>query len=200
MRKEYFAGLMVAVLFLMSAIGAFLCFRLLESQAEITGTGWEAGGAVSGFIIIYQFLQYSYRNILRDLRPTLGGKQTLDLIYLFHESVKGRIIHQFIDWIDESESGIPIISIEERKKRLLALRDSSREYITEFCTPISDLTKHLELEWDSSFDDDFETAMLLLESDIPDNLKRKRLWEFADEIQHRLYKKCVEDLRRLKAI
>lgn len=58
--SEYLPITIVTIMFLMSLIGAYVLFKLLKSTAVIKRTGYQAGGALAGFLLIYGILFYSY--------------------------------------------------------------------------------------------------------------------------------------------
>ena len=98
MRKETASLASVCTIFVLSSAGALLLFRLLESQAKIEGSWYEAGGAMAGFVLLYLMLHRSYCRIVRLQEPCLSGKQTLDLIHLFQEDVKYQILNSRDCW------------------------------------------------------------------------------------------------------
>ena len=55
----------VAVLFILGLVAAWLLFRILQSTAAITRKDYQLGGAAAGFLIIYSALYYSYRELAR---------------------------------------------------------------------------------------------------------------------------------------
>ncbi len=54
----------VSIFFLMSLIGAVVLFRFLRSTALIKSKGYQAGGAVAGFLLIYSALFGSYARLI----------------------------------------------------------------------------------------------------------------------------------------
>lgn len=59
-------GLLIVVFFVLSLIGAIVLFKLLRSTAIIKKFGYQAGGAIAGFLLIYSMLFYSYERISKD--------------------------------------------------------------------------------------------------------------------------------------
>lgn len=53
----------VSIIFLLSLSGAFVLFKLLKSYARIQRKGYQAGGALAGFLLIYAALYSSYDRI-----------------------------------------------------------------------------------------------------------------------------------------
>lgn len=53
----------VAIIFLLSLLGAFVLFKFLKSYAKIQRKGYQAGGALAGFLLIYAALYSSYDRI-----------------------------------------------------------------------------------------------------------------------------------------
>lgn len=51
------------IFFLLSLIGAVVLFKLLKSTAIIKKAGYQAGGALAGFLLIYGTLFYSYESM-----------------------------------------------------------------------------------------------------------------------------------------
>ena len=54
----------VSVMFLLSLVGAFVLFKLLKSAALIQRAGYQAGGALAGFLLIFGTLYFSYDKLL----------------------------------------------------------------------------------------------------------------------------------------
>ncbi len=57
--------LLIIIYFVLSLIGAFVLFKLLKSTAVIKKAGYQAGGALAGFLLIYSTLYYSYERMLK---------------------------------------------------------------------------------------------------------------------------------------
>lgn len=57
---DYFSITIVVIIFILSLAGAYVLFKLLKSTAVIKKTGYQAGGALAGFLLIYGMLFYSY--------------------------------------------------------------------------------------------------------------------------------------------
>lgn len=53
----------VAAMFFMSLIGAYILFAVLKSVAQINNKAYQAGGALAGFIILYATLFQSYQSL-----------------------------------------------------------------------------------------------------------------------------------------
>ena len=198
MRDRILSVLIVAVLCMLSGAGAFLLFKLLESQATVKGTWYEVGGAAAGFIIIYWMLDRSFRRIAQ---PSLTGAQTLDLINLFQETCKYELLRQVFVWIDELEAGEQIPSMEDRLHILDGIRHQPRQYVTGFSTPFVNLNKHMEQKVKLPFyREGMAEGMRILDSDQPPYLKRRHLRELADSVKNQIYNAYVDDLRKLKAV
>ena len=56
----------ISIFFVLSLIGAIVLFRYLKSSATITKPGYQAGGAIAGFLLIYAILYTSYISIHQD--------------------------------------------------------------------------------------------------------------------------------------
>lgn len=193
--------LVIIVLFVLSAIGAFLLFRLLESWVTIKGTWYEAGGAVAGFMILFWRLDRSFCRIRRIQDPSLTGEQTLDIIHLFQENVKYLLLRSAFRWIDELEAGQTIPSVEERLTILDHLRHEPRQYVTGFSTPFPNLYKHMEKKSDLPvYREAVIQGVKMIDSDDPPKVKRERLLELADSVQSEIYNTYVDDLRRKNAL
>ena len=198
MRDRISTVIVVAVLTVLSGAGAFVLFKFLDSHAMVKGTWYEMGGAAAGFIVIYWLLDRSFRRIAQ---PSLTGKQTLDLIYLFQETSKYKLLRQVFVWIDELEAGEDIPSVEERLRILDGVRHEPRQFVTGFCTPFANLNKHMESKAELPYyREALAEAMRIMDSDEPPQFKRKRLWELADSAKNQLYNTYVQDLRQMKAI
>ncbi len=198
MRNRISSVLVVAALSILSGAGAFLLFKLLESQASVKGTWYEVGGAAAGFIIIYWMFDRSFRRIAQ---PSLTGAQTLDLIRLFQETSKYMLLRQVLVWIDELEAGEQIPALEERLRILDGIRHQPRQYVTGFSTPFPNFNKHMEQKSELPFyKEGIAEAMRIVESDQPPHLKRRHLWELADSVENQIYNTYVDDLRKLKAV
>ena len=196
MRDRISSVIVVAVLTALSGAGAFLLFKLLESQATVRGTWYEVSGAAAGFIVIYWMLDRSFRRIAQ---PSLTGEQTLDLIHLFQETSKYKLLRQAFVWIDEREAGEEIPAVEARLRILDGIRHEPRQFVTGFSTPFANLNKHMESKAESPYyREALAEAMRIIDSDEPPQLKRKRLWELADSAKNQLYNTYVQDLRQMK--
>lgn len=55
----------VAVLFVLALVAAWMLFKILKSTATITRKDYQLGGAAAGFLIIYSALYYSYRELAK---------------------------------------------------------------------------------------------------------------------------------------
>lgn len=191
--------LAVAVNFALSAAGSFLLFRLLHSSAIVSGTGYEAGGALAGFILLYWMLHRSFCRLLTLQEPCLTARQTLDLIHLFQESVKARVLRTAFAWVDDVEAGRELPPIDTRMQIINTTRHEPRQYFTGFTTPLPDFYSHVEEKGTSKlFLDAAMDAMRLVESrEIPPADKRRRLQEIADSVQRAHYNEYVEDLAKV---
>ena len=188
--------LAVVVNFTLSAVGSLLLFRLLHSSATISGTGYEAGGALAGFLLLYWILHRSFCKLLILQEPSLTPRQTLDLLTLFQESVKARVLRVAFAWIDDVEAGREIPPLETRLQIINATRHQPRQYITGFTTPLPDFYRHVEEKGESTlFKDTVMEGMKLIESKtVPAAEKRRRLEELADSLQSHAYNEYVQDL------
>jgi len=193
MQERWFPITASAVIFLLSLGGAAILFGLLNSYATIRGTGWEAGGAVAGFLIIF----WSMHRMLRIFyRPVLTSLQTLTLVQLFQEASKGKIIRAVFKWIDDIESGHPLPSREDRLKAIIGVRHTSCELLTGFFTPLPDIQKVVEeLLCTPDFEEDFHQAMDLVESDLSAPLKRERLAGIVDRVGEDRRTRFLEKLK-----
>ena len=201
MRKETASLASVCTIFVLSSAGALLLFRLLESQAKIEGSWYEAGGAMAGFVLLYLMLHRSYCRILQLQEPCLSGKQTLDLIHLFQEDAKYQILRVIFGWIDELEDGGELPSLEHRLAVIDNARHEPRQYVTGFKSPIPDMYKHIESKSRlPSYRDAVTQAMNILESDASGRVKRQRLLELGDSVQRDIYNSYVEDMVNLHAM
>lgn len=63
--SERFLLFVVAVMFILSLIGAYVLFKYLKSSALIKREGYKAGGAIAGFLLIYGILFYSFDSLLK---------------------------------------------------------------------------------------------------------------------------------------
>jgi hypothetical protein len=63
---ELLALLAVSVVFLMSLLGALVLFKVLKSSALIKRPGYQAGGALAGFLLIYGALYYSFDRTVQN--------------------------------------------------------------------------------------------------------------------------------------
>lgn len=61
--KEYLPIMVVAVIFMLSLGGAIVLFKFLKSSALVKRAGYQAGGALAGFLLIYGTLFYSYEKM-----------------------------------------------------------------------------------------------------------------------------------------
>jgi hypothetical protein len=64
---EWFILIVVTVIFILSLAGAFILFKFLKSFALIKKVGYQAGGAIAGFLLIYGALYYSFDNLLETV-------------------------------------------------------------------------------------------------------------------------------------
>ncbi len=53
----------VAVFFLLSLVGAYVLFKILESSAVVKRPGYQAGGALAGFLLIFGTLAVTHQNL-----------------------------------------------------------------------------------------------------------------------------------------
>lgn len=53
-----------SVVFLFSMAAAFMLFKILASHAAIRGKGWQAGGAIAGFLLVFFPSWYSLKPML----------------------------------------------------------------------------------------------------------------------------------------
>lgn len=53
----------VAAIFFMSLVGAYILFAILKSVAQISNKAYQAGGALAGFIILYLTMFQSYQSL-----------------------------------------------------------------------------------------------------------------------------------------
>lgn len=190
----------VSAIFGLSALGSFLLFRLLESFAFISGSGYEAGGALAGFILLYWVLHRSFCRVLQLQEPRLTGRQTLDLLHLFQEDVKYRILRTVFGWIDEVEMGHELPPMETRFAIIDKARHQPRQYITDFRTPIPDFYARVEEKGRSRlFRQALDEGMAIVDSEIPSSEKRQRLYELADSVQREHYNEYVQELTKLGA-
>lgn len=60
-----FTLIVIVVIFGSSLAGAFVLFKILRSTALITKVGYQAGGALAGFLLIYSALYYSFQHSLQ---------------------------------------------------------------------------------------------------------------------------------------
>ena len=56
----------VALMFLLSLGGAFVLFKLLKSAALIKRAGYQAGGALAGFLLIFGTLAFTYNDLVQS--------------------------------------------------------------------------------------------------------------------------------------
>lgn len=69
--SEWFLLVVVTVIFILSLTGAFVLFKFLKSSALIKKAGYQAGGAIAGFLLIYGALYSSFDGWLKTTRqPT----------------------------------------------------------------------------------------------------------------------------------
>ena len=129
LQKDTKRQLPVIVNFSLSAVGAFLTFRLLHSSATLRGTHFEAGGALAGFMLLYWMLHRSYCKLVTLQEPCLTPRQTLDLIHLFQDSVKVRLLRIIFGWIDDVEAGRELPALETRLQVVNRTRHEPRQYI-----------------------------------------------------------------------
>lgn len=59
-----FTLIVIVVFFVSSLAGAFVLFKVLKSTALIKKVGYQAGGALAGFLLIYSALYYSFQSAL----------------------------------------------------------------------------------------------------------------------------------------
>lgn len=198
--QKYLTSLLAVVVnFSLSAFGSFLLFRLLHSSAIVTGARYEAGGALAGFILLYSLLHRSFCKLLTLQEPCLTPRQTLDLIHLFQESVKSRILRTVFGWVDDVEAGCELPPLETRLQVVDTTRHEPRQYITGFTTPLQDFYRYVEEKGESKlFRDAVMEAMELIESKtVPPAEKRKALQELADSVQRAHYNEYVRDLTKV---
>lgn len=60
----------VSVIFALSLIGAYVLFKLLKSTAIVKKAGYQAGGALAGFLIIFGTLFYAYNTSIKAKQET----------------------------------------------------------------------------------------------------------------------------------
>ncbi len=198
MINRLYSIIVVVILFFLSVLGAFCLFKILDSEAHLSGTGWSIGGACAGFVIIYKLLDKTFHKIYR---PVLPGDQTLALIHLFTDSVKGQLVRRVFEWIDALDNKEQLSSLEDRREVMDGIRHKSRQFVTCFATPFGNLNKHLEAKWNLDFTQkDVQRVMELLESDLPNWEKRKRIWEIADKNQDKSMIIYIDELRELKVL
>lgn len=66
---------MISVIFLLSLLGAYVLFAILKSTAVIKKAGYQAGGALAGFLLIFIMLFGSYRELANQQKIfTVNGK------------------------------------------------------------------------------------------------------------------------------
>jgi len=58
------------VIFILSLIGAIVLFKFLQSSALIQKAGYQAGGALAGFLLIFGILHYSMGSLSNSLNAT----------------------------------------------------------------------------------------------------------------------------------
>jgi len=164
--NKHAQGLLAVVInFVLSAAGSFLLFRLLQSSATVSGTGYEAGGALAGFILLYWMLHRSFCKLLTLQEPCLTSRQTLDLIHLFQESVKARVLRTAFAWVDDVEAGRELPPLETRLEVINTTRHEPRQYVSGFTTPLQDFYRHVEEKGTSKlFQDAVMEGMKLIES------------------------------------
>lgn len=61
--KQFAPVIIVGIIFVLSLGGAIVLFRFLKSSAMIRKAGYQAGGALAGFLLIYGTLYYSSANL-----------------------------------------------------------------------------------------------------------------------------------------
>ncbi len=57
----------VAVFFLLSLAGAYVLFKVLKSSAVIERPGYQAGGALAGFLLIFASLALTHQKLTPDI-------------------------------------------------------------------------------------------------------------------------------------
>ncbi|MFH1148229.1 MAG: hypothetical protein V1736_11050 [Pseudomonadota bacterium] len=67
MSGEFGLLIVITVIFLLSLLGAVALFKFLKSTAMIKKAGYQAGGAVAGFLLIYGTLYGSFHSLCRDV-------------------------------------------------------------------------------------------------------------------------------------
>lgn len=63
----------ISAFFLLSLLGAYVLFKYLKSEAQVSSRWYQAGGALAGFVIIYGLLYGSYYQIVSH-GPEITGK------------------------------------------------------------------------------------------------------------------------------
>ena len=67
MSGEFSLLAVITVIFLLSLLGAVALFKFLKSTAMIKKAGYQAGGAVAGFLLIYGTLYASFHSLCQDV-------------------------------------------------------------------------------------------------------------------------------------
>jgi hypothetical protein len=66
-KETYEILIVVTVIFTLSIIAALILFKVLKSTAIVKKAGYQAGGALAGFIIIFSTLYYSYESLCNKI-------------------------------------------------------------------------------------------------------------------------------------
>lgn len=66
-KDTYEIVFILTLIFSLSLIAAIVLFKVLKSTAIIKKAGYQAGGALAGFIIIYSTLYYSYSSLCKKI-------------------------------------------------------------------------------------------------------------------------------------
>jgi len=105
----------LTLIFSLSLIAAIVLFKILKSTALVKKTGYQAGGALAGFIIIYTTLYYSYTSIS-------GGipEETVEKDYILKSNIQ-----LFITAITTRVEGVKVSIYDRDKKEVVSdLTDS----------------------------------------------------------------------------
>ncbi|MCH8047223.1 MAG: hypothetical protein IID44_26270 [Planctomycetes bacterium] len=185
--------LTLSILFTLSLAGSVILCYWLRSYATVSGTGWEAGGTLAGFVILYSLL---YCTLIRMQRPSLNVSQTLALTHFFQTSVVHEILDEVFGLIDQVEAGDEIPSDEELELSVVGIRHRMRETMAGFVTPLGTLNAYLYDQYEPFFDKDFRSVMAIIRSDTPVTKKRDRISTMMDARADSLRAKYLADMQR----
>ncbi len=185
------------MLFTLSLTGAFVLFYLLRSFANLSGTGWEAGGALAGFVIIYVIL---HQTLIQLQRPILNVSQTLAITQLFQTSVVHEILGEVFKLIDQVEASEKIPSNEELRSLVIGIRHRTREIMAGFDTPLGTLNDYLHGKYEPFFEEDFRSGMALIRSDAPAAEKRDRISKMMTARSDSLRATYLADLQKAESL